>query len=544
MGKWTSLLKLKPFLKRHRPVLLAGILGILLSSLLSTPIPYLTGQLLDKVLLGNKSYRDLYLYIGGIAVIYLADYGVSLVSKNLFVKINNAVVNELRYSVMGKVMDLPMSYLSNTEKGYIQQRISECSSVGGLFSPSFIGMFLSVISALFAAATMFAINYKLAIVVVVLAPVFFFTSKASTKGFMKDTKEMMESGALLNGECFEIMNGIEDIKVLRGKKQHLANFRAKITELVQHSVKQSKSMNRFGANIGLINNAGTLLILLISSLLILNGQFTVGLYTAFSLYSVQVFSSTQGIAMLSTTLKPVCLSIERIYELLDMKDENDTRNEQLDSALTDVELQNVGFRFKDELPNVFENISFRMKKGDQVLLQGENGSGKTTLVKLLLGLYVPTSGTIRMNGQDAAVLNCDSIRKHIGVVSQSIFLFRGTVLSNILYGHEGKTRQDVENLIENLGLQEYIGRMPKGLDTDINQNTSGVSGGQAQIIAFIRALLCQKDLIILDEPISNVDAETRDLLLRILKEKRYDGMLLVISHQTEGMEFLNKVVNI
>lgn len=116
-------------------------------------------------------------------------------------------------------------------------------------------------------------------------------------------------------------------------------------------------------------------------------------------------------------------------------------------------------------------------------------------------------------------------------------MFRGTVLDNILYGQEGKTRQNVQDLIDSLSLKDYISRFPKGLDTEISQNTSGVSGGQAQIIAFIRALLSGKELIILDEPISNVDVETRDLLVHILKDGIFNGILVVISHQTAGLDF-------
>ena len=477
-------------------------------------------------------------------MLYLLDYGVSIGAQNLFVRVNNSVVNELRRSVMRKVLDLPMSYLSRTEKGYVQARISECGSVGSLFSPTIVGMCLSVISAGFAIVTMFVINWRLALVVVVLTPFFFLSSRLSTKKFMKNTKAMMESSAVLNGESFEIMNGIEDIKILGGKRQHLAAFQAKITELVRHSVRQSRSMIWFMENISLINDAGTLLILLISGLLILKGQFTVGLYTSFSLYSGKVFASTQGIASLSTTLRPVCLSIERLYELLDMKGENDGREKRLDSPIASIDFRNVGFRYQNDLPDVLSDVSFHLEKGDRVLLRGENGSGKTTLVKLLLGLYPPASGEIRVNGEDAAAIHCDSLRSHIGVVSQSIFLFRGTVLSNILYGQEDKTRRDVQDLIDGLGLREYIDRLPKGLDTEINQNTSGVSGGQAQIVAFLRALLSGKELLVLDEPISNVDAETRDLLLCILKEKNFDGILVVISHQTEGLGFLNRMIEV
>lgn len=544
MGKWKSLLKLRPFLKKYRLILVLGIVGILISSVLSTPIPYLTGLLLDKVLMGSKSYQQLYLYIGGIGVLYLLQYVVSLLSKNQFIRMNSSVVNEMRTTVMKKVLDLPMSYLSTTQKGYVQQRISECDSVGSIFSPGVITIFLSIADALLAIGTMFAVNWKLALLVLILTPIFFFTSKASAKGFMKNTKDMMESAGVLSGESFEIMNGIEEIKVLNGKERQLAKFRDKTEELSGHSIRQGKSINRFVANIGLINTAGTLLILLASGILILQGQFTVGLYTSFSLYSAKIFASTQGIATLGTTLKPVCLSIERLYELLDKDDENTGKSEKLGSAVESIEFQNVGFRYQESLPAVLDGVSLELKKGDRVLVQGENGCGKTTLIKLLLGLYEPTSGTIRLNGVDSKSLNRESLREHIGIVSQSIFLFRGTVLNNILYGQNTKSRQDVETLVKNLRLDGYIARLANGLDTEISQNSAGVSGGQAQIIAFLRALLSNKEVIILDEPVSNVDAETRDIILQLLKERRFGGILIVISHQTEGMDFLSRSITL
>jgi len=113
-----------------------------------------------------------------------------------------------------------------------------------------------------------------------------------------------------------------------------------------------------------------------------------------------------------------------------------------------------------------------------------------------------------------------------------------------LYGQTEKKLQDVETLIKKLGLEEYINRLPKGLDTEITQNTSGVSGGQAQVIAFIRVILSNKDVIILDEPISNVDAITRDLILGILRGKDFQGTLIVVSHVIEGMDFINRVIEI
>ncbi len=544
MGQIKSIIRLIPILKAYRVSLIAGIAGILLSSLLSTPVPYLIGHLLDKVLMGTKSYKELCLYLSIIALLYVLQFIISLISKNLFVRINNSVVNEIRYTVMKKVMDLPMCYLSNTEKGYVQQRISECSSIGTLFSPMIINTFLGAINAIFALTLMVVINFRVAVIVLILTPIFFLTSRASTKEYRKNTKNMMESSAVLSGESFEILNGIEDIKVLNGKDKQLSKFKSKIDDMVNFSMKQSRSIILLLENINLLNEAGSLIVLAISGILIIKGQFTIGLYTTYSLYIAKVYASTQGLATVSMSLKPAFLSIERTYELLDMKDENNGRDIVLDERVNNIEFRHTGFRYKEDLDVVFEDLNFKLCRGSKVLLQGDNGSGKTTLIKLLLGLYQPTSGQIRLNDINISEINCDSIRQHIGIVSQNIFLFRGTVLDNILYGHKEKDRGYVQDLIISLRLEDYIEKLPKGLDTDISQNTTGISGGQAQIIAFIRAIISERDIIILDEPISNVDVETRRLIINILKNQTFSNILIVISHQTEGLDFFDKIIEI
>lgn len=544
MGKISSLFKLTPFIKKHRLVFIAGIIGMLLGSIIATPIPYIIGIIMDKVLIAKKGYNQLYYYIGIIAVLYVLRYFISIFSNYMFVKINNLVVNELRCTVMDKVMELPMSYLANTEKGYVQSRIAECSTVGSIFSPSYVGIVLSLTDAVLALVTMFAINYKLSIVILILTPLFFFSSKMSMGNFMKNTKEMLEYNATLNGECFEIINGIEDIKILNGKNNHLKKFNDKLSKLVKSSLKQSKSMIIFMGNITFINNFGSLLVLLIAGILILKGEFTVGLYTSFSLYITKVFSSIQGIGTMGTMIKPVCLSIERVYELLDMDDENSGKDKNLNEEIKSIKLENVAFKYKNNTKNVLNNINFEIIKGEKVLIKGENGSGKSTIIKLLLGLYNPVEGRILCNNIDMSMINTKSLRERIGIVSQSIFLFKGTVLANILYGQTKKKLKDVEELIKKLGLQEYINRLPKALDTEITQNNSGISGGQAQVIAFIRVILSNKDVIILDEPISNVDVETRDLILGILRDKDFNGTLIVVSHVIEGMDFLNRVIEI
>lgn|GEM_PF-653223 len=544
MGELSSLLKLKPFFKKYKLLFGFGLIGTLLSSTVIIPVPYMIGKVMDNVLIGTKSFNEFYFYIGIIAALYILKYLISSASNYLSTKFNNLMSNELRYVIMDKVMNLPMDYLANVEKGYIQGRISECNYITSIFSATIITTLLSMIDAILSVSTMLILNYKLTIVVFILIPIFFFLAKVSDNGITKNTKKMLESSAILNAECFEILNGVEDIKILNGKAYSLAKFKKKLDEFIKITLKQNKTMLLLTQNISGANNLGTLLILLIAGILIIKGQFTVGLYTTFSLYSNKIFMSTQSLATIGPSLKQVCLSIERLYEIIEMDDENKGKNQYLNKKIESIKLENVTFKYKNNINNVLDSLNFEINKSEKVLISGENGAGKSTLIKLLAGLYEPIEGRILYNDLDLVTINKESLREHIGIVSQNIFLFKGTVLDNILYGKNEKKREDVEKLIIKLNLQHYISGLPKGLDSEIIQNNNGVSGGQSQVIAFIRAILSNKDIIILDEPISNVDAETRTIILNILKESNFDGILIIISHFIEGMDFINKTIKI
>lgn len=533
-----------PFVRPYRGRFALGCLGLLAGSLLALPGPLLIGQVTDRVFLGSRSLEQLLVYLAVIAGLYIVGYAVSIATQTAFVRINNLVVNDMRTAVMSKVMDLPMSYLSGVEKGYVQARIQECSSIGTLFTPSVISTFFTVVQATMAIVTMFVLNWMLALVVVGLAPVVLLTSRSSGRALAAGAKENMESTATLNAACFEIVNGIEDIKILNGKAPHLKLFAEKIARLVESGVKLGRMGVVFMGNILLVNNATSLLILFVAGLLILHGQFTVGLFLTFSQYSTQVFSSTTSISTLITFLKPVCLGTERLYELLDMAAEDGPGAHELTEPIRRLDFEDVSFRYGDELPLVLGGVSFSIDAGERVLLQGANGSGKTTILKLLLALYRPTSGRITINGEDSCNLRSADLRRRIAVVSQSIFLFHGTVLDNILLGQQGKTRSDVEALISRLGMERFFSRLADGLDTEITQSSSSVSGGQAQVIALVRALLSDSDVMLLDEPVANVDAEARDLVVGCLERGQFNGMLIVISHQTEGLEFLRRRIRI
>lgn len=542
MGNYSSLLKLKPYIKKCKFWFFGGIIGMIICSVIYFPVPYLMGYIIDKILLAHGSERTLYKFIAILALVHLLRYGISIFSKSLFIKVDNFVVNEIRMSMMDKIIDLPMSFLAKNEKGYVLSRISECSGIGRIFSPMFVGIFLGIFDLIFSLIMMFTLNYKLTIIALIMVPIYFLSVRSSSKQLSETTKLMLETGAVLSGETFEVLNGIEEIKIMNGKKIQLDKFKHKLEEMVKNSVKQSKQILMFMENILVVNNIATVIILLFSGILILNGKLTIGTYTAFSVYMSKVFGSTQSFASLGMTLKPVCVSIERSEEFLELEDENCGRTEMINETIQSIKIKDLSFKYDENGQTIIKKLTFSINKGDKLLIKGENGTGKSTLIKILLGLYEPSEGEIFINDKKYSSINKKSIRKRIGVVSQNIFLFKGSILENILYGQVNQSKERVISLIKEYKLEEYINSFDKGLDTEINQNGSGISGGQTQIIAFLRATITRKDIIVLDEATSNLDIETRGTIINILREKQIADIVIVISHQEEGFDFINKTV--
>lgn len=544
MNSYKHLSFLFPFLKKSKRYLTIGIVGMVISSLIIAPIPYLIGYTIDKIVLVDKSYTNLFKIIAALMLIHIFRYILTLIYQYYFTKLQQNVINEIRLSMISNIIDAPLSFINKKEKGYILGRIAESQQIGSLFSPTILTSLIGIFDLFFSLFMMTTLNFKLTVIALIIIPIYFIISKSASKKISEATFKVIEASATLNGDVYEMLNGLEHIKLLNGKDTQIEKLSIKLKTMMKSVMKQNLNFISFVQNIILTNEIVTLLVLGLSGVLILNNEITIGIYTSFSMYISRILSVTQSIGSLEITVKPICVTIERVKEFFNLEGESNPNSEILNEDIKCISFNNISFKYTENSDFIINNFSDNLKIGDKVLLKGINGSGKTTLIKLITGLYVPTEGTILLNDKDYSKLNKKSIRDKIGVVSQDIFLFKGTILENILYGQTTKTKEDVINLINKFGLIDYINRLDKGLDTDIIENGSSVSGGQAQMVAFLRALIGDKDLIILDEATSNLDIETRTHILKILEEKNLGKILIIISHQDEKLSFVNKEINL
>lgn len=541
MKTYTNLKILFPYIKKSKRYLIFGIMGILIASAIVAPVPYFIGNVLDVLVKENVTFSDIKNTLILISAIYFVKFLINMSYQQSFAKLQQKIVNEIRLDMVKSILDAPLSFINKREKGYILSRIGEVQQIGAIFSPTIITNFVGIFEMLFCFMMMMSINVKLTLVALIIVPGYFALSKSISKKITKCTVKMQEDSANLNADMFETLNGIEEVKLLNGKQIQLKKIYFKIQTLIRSAIKQSFSMIVFIQSISFVSDLVTVGILALAGIFIINGEITIGVYTAFSLYIGKLLGVTQSVGTFEITIKPVCATIERAKEFLFSDLETHKGSKKLNENIHEVFFENVSFGYKGN-NIVINEMTQKFIEGDKVLLLGENGSGKTTFVKLLVDLYEPVKGKIFINNQSIDKLCKDDIRKRVGIVSQEVFLFKGSVIENILFGVEGKNRKDVSILLEKFGLTDYMERLPNGLDTQISQNGVGISGGQAQIIAFIRAVIKNKDILILDEATANLDQDTCRKIMSILCNYKLCRMLFVISHQKLDEKVFNKII--
>jgi ATP-binding cassette subfamily B protein len=278
---------------------------------------------------------------------------------------------------------------------------------------------------------------------------------------------------------------------------------------------------------------------------VISGELTIGQLFAFNTISNNVISPFQRLAGLWNSLQEIGIALERLCDVIEAKPEEargSTRH-SLGRLQGYVKFENVTFRYsKDTTGNTLENISFEIEPGQTVALVGRSGSGKTTLAKLLLGLYMPTSGTISIDGKDITTISLHSLRSQVGVVDQDTFLFSGTVKSNITLAKPGAKQAQIEQAAELAGAHEFISKMPMGYDTEIGEGGGMLSGGQRQRIAISRALLSNPRLLVFDEATSSLDTESERIIQGNLEKIRRNRSTIIIAHRLSTVQNADLII--
>lgn len=531
---WSFLLhyiKLKKCLKK----LLFSSSILFITTLIFIPIPHITGEitnLLNTSVSEINKEKIMFCFIL-LILLYSFRYILSIYGKTEFSKIQNIVISKIKQNMTEKYINIPMDEIEREPKGVAMEKIEETSQLSQMFSSGFIGLVLNFIECIFSIFIIATMSIEFLLLICFIIPIYHILLKKFSDKIQQTTLSLFQTSAELSGAIFQAINSVKEIKLLNAQDYIINDIDKKTDNLVKISHQQNKAIYTFTENLNFFNNIVNIIILIIFSIFIFNQKIIFSEYIILALYANKIMAFVQGFSALDIIVQPAYVALERIQDFLNIEDEKESctnKKEKIEICKTIV-FKNVYFSYSGSEKKILKNLSFSFSKNDTLWIKGSIGAGKSTIVKLIMGLYKPTSGLILINDIPIEQVDVLSLRERIAFVSQDILLFNDTIENNILLGLKDSNTQNLNLIIEKLELNSFFDSFEDGLNTRISKNSMGVSGGQAKVIALLRALLHAKDIIILDEFSANLDLElSRRLISNLKKEKLYNS-LIVISHE-------------
>ena len=536
---FSKLKTILPYIKKHSFLIVLVVIASVISAGILLPVPYLTKLIIDEYV-ADGNIRMLILMSVVILIIYFIRVIVRISLNYSFSLLNNRLLLSIRKDLINKIIDLPVSFFTKTQSGYLLSRINEIDQLGSIFSIMFIQLIVSILTFLFSLVVLGVLAWKILLLAILFIPIHYLLVKKFAGGMQNISKSMMEKSANLNKDMQEVISGIQTVKAFATEKKEKNKLNSSIQTYYKRSLTQNIFMGISQDIIGFIINISNLLVLTISALLIINNQFTIGLYIACIQYVAYIFKPIQSFASAGVIMQPAIVALNRIDEYFNLigEDNRQIRKKEPVTFLDKIIFKDVCFYYEKEKP-VLDNISFEINQGEKIALIGDNGSGKTTIGKLLLQLYLPVSGNIFIGNTDIKEIKLEVLRNKIGIVSQEIFLFNDTIKNNFTYGCFDYSEEELKTIVDKFC--NFINIYPEGINTYVGENGINLSGGQKQALSIVRTLLKHPDILIWDEGNLHLDRDTKLLAQELINEYFIEKTCIFITHDSSFIKNSDKV---
>jgi len=529
------------FLRKEKYGVCFSLGGLVIASLLAMPIPYINGYIIDKVFIQNYRFGLFVKLVIVIACLLVVRYILFIVCESFFSKLNARCIHFVRVSIINKSMRLPLSYYDKHKEGYISARINESDDIARVFTPSIIALFTGMIDVIISFVILIKINISLAILTQVLFGLYLVATRKFARRIESSVKRVNESNAKTYNNISITVSNVKNIKI---SNDYLRSSAKLSDEIVKHTKKvfsQIINMIFYIETTSFFTAISGLLILFGCGIAILRQDMTIGEYSALAGYTGKIFSNIRNFANMDIVIKPIKASLERTNKFLDLQEEIIGEGE-IENKINSIRIEKLGFSYSNDMKQaVFDDITFNLNKGDFVVVEGKNGAGKTTLVDLLLGLREPTIGDIYYNDISISLIDKYQLRSKVAVVCQNGYFIEGSLLENLLVFSPEKSMRELEKRIGKADLELLLGRFKDGINSRVESRGDNLSAGQKQILLFLRAIIEEKEILILDEPVSNMDIELKKDVYNLLKNNDLANFIILISHDN-AFEHIEKKI--
>ncbi|MFC0471137.1 ABC transporter ATP-binding protein [Halalkalibacter kiskunsagensis] len=539
---WKSTLKrIWAYLSVHKKYLLLVIMMVILSSFFTLLGPFLIGMAIDNYLV-TSNINGLFKLLLFLFFIYIF-YSLAVWLQNFWmIGVAQKTVYSMRMQLFNRLQKLPISYLDKRQHGEIMSRLTnDMENVSTTLNSSVIQIFSSVLTFIGIILVMFWLSPMLTIITLAVVPVMVLGMKWITRRTGLFFKEQQRHLGDVNGYIEETITGQKIVKTF-SKEQHVIEHFKEMNERLKGASFWAQTYSGFIPKLmNVLNNLSFALIAGIGGVLAFRGLITVGVIVIFVEYSRQFTRPLNDLANQFNTLLSAVAGAERVFEVIDEEEEQDMKGAiELDNIRGDVSFKNVSFSYEEKQKTI-SHVSFNVTAGETIALVGPTGAGKTTIINLLSRFYEPEVGTITIDEYDIRNVKRNSLRQHTGFVLQDSYLFQGTIRENIRYGRLEASDGEVEEAARLANAHSFIRNLPKGYDTILDQDGSGISQGQKQLLSIARVMLASPSILILDEATSSIDTITEIKIQEALQRLMKGRTSFVIAHRLNTIKQADQI---
>ncbi|WP_406305160.1 ABC transporter ATP-binding protein/permease [Streptomyces sp. NBC_00885] len=466
--------------------------------------------------------------------VYVAAGLLMLVATRLSIRVINRTLYRMREDVQAKLSRLPLSYFDRAKRGEVLSRATnDIDNISQTLQQTMGQLINSLLTIVGVLAMMFWISPLLALVALVTVPVSVVVATKVGKRSQPHFVQQWKTTGKLNAHVEEMYTGHALVKVFGRQDESARDFAEQNEALYEAGFKAQFNSGVMQPLMFFVSNLNYVLVAVVGGLRVASGALSIGDVQAFIQYSRQFSMPLTQVASMANLVQSGVASAERIFELLDAEEqEADTPSAaRPERPQGRVSLEKVAFRYEPDRP-LIENLSLSVEPGHTVAIVGPTGAGKTTLVNLLMRFYEVTGGRISLDGVDVARMSREELRSQIGMVLQDTWLFGGTIADNIAYGASREvSREEIEEAARAAHADRFIRTLPDGYDTVIDDEGSGVSAGEKQLITIARAFLSDPVILVLDEATSSVDTRTEVLIQKAMARLAHGRTSFVIAHR-------------
>lgn len=516
------------------------VISVVITALAGTFYPLALGLSIDGILARNE------LYFVSFALLFLLLFFVVFLSNRLrtvqTTKLAQQKVKDLRDRAFLSLQEAPINFFSKVKTGYLISRITnDAENLSEFLTFQLPQVISGIVTVVFSVVIMSILNFPLTLYALLIVPVLLLFTFSLQGRVMRNYLATRKTIAAITGSMSETINAFRAIKSYSAEESTESAFSKLNQNNYSANLKAAKLSSLFGSVVRIIEAFGIVFVIYEGSMELSAGLISIGILVSFILYVQEFFDPVTQLSQLYTSYQSAMVGVSRIYSIIDVEGEStDGKRGEIPLFRDSIEFKDVSFSYGSAL--ALKDVNVRISRGDKIGIVGHTGAGKTTFSNLLLGFYRPTKGEIFLDGKNLEKYDSAGYRHLIAPVLQDIFLFRGTVMENISFSNPSLTRDEIVSIARECGLIEIFEDLPGGFDTEVGELGSNLSDGQKQAVSLMRAFALKPEILLMDEPTSQIDPFTESVIIEALRRYVADKTLVLITHRFSMISLIDRII--